>query len=425
MTNGSLNQDAWVELFSKHDIVKKIDVNGIFTITANQIKVLREPRLMTKFDHAYHLPHIFKDNQISILPLTRGTYALGRFDIFHSIEPSDDVRLKNLTFTSHFETLNFDNITSETTAISCAYVSKILEDFLGEEITPTISGRMSSDSFQFEITTAGNIKKPISIDRAQIEIDAGYESSNSFALIEAKNHFSDDFVIRQLYYPYRKWQATIKKRIRNLFLTYSNGIFELREYDFLRLNDYNSIHLVQCKKYAICNFKINIESIQNLIKRIHIENEPEGIPFPQADSFDRVINLCELLASKENLSKAEITENYGFDKRQTDYYTNACKYLGLAEAQDQGFTLTSKAKEIFRQHIQLRRKFFIEQLLKRRVFKEALALYFRQAAMPTNVQLVTIMRNARLPNINSEETLERRASTVRAWIDWVVSQMEE
>lgn len=424
MTSTSLNQDAWVQLFEKHDIVQKVNSVGKITITANQIKAFREPRLMTKFDHAYHLPPIFKDNNISILPLTRGTYALGRFEIFHTSEINTDP-LKNLTFTSHFETLDFDNITSETTAISCAYVSKILEDFLGEEITPTVSGRMSSDRFQFEITATGGIKKTIDVDRAQIEIDAGYESAQSFSLLEAKNHFSDDFVIRQLYYPYRKWQAAITKRVRNLFLTYSNGVFELREYEFLRLNDYNSIQLVQCKKYAICNFQINVQSIQDMLNRAQPETEPAGIPFPQADSFDRVINLCELLASEEILTKTEITENYGFDSRQTDYYLNACKYLGLADADEHGFVLTAKAKEIFTQHIQLRRKFFIEQLLKRRVFKEALALYFQRVAMPTTDQLVNIMRDAQLPNVQSESTFRRRASTVRAWIDWIVAQIED
>ncbi len=424
MASTNLNQDAWLQLFEEHDIVQKIEATGSFTITANQIKAFREPRLMTKFDHAYHLPPIFKDNNISILPLTRGTYGLGRFEIFHTSE-INTAPLENLTFTSHFETLNFDNITSEATAISCAYVSKILEDFLGEEITPTVSGRMSSDCFQFEITTAGGIKKPINVDRAQIEIDAGYESTQSFTLLEAKNHFSDDFVIRQLYYPYRKWQAAITKRVRNLFLTYSNGVFELREYEFLRLNDYNSIQLVQCKKYAICNLQINVQSIQEMLNRAQPEAEPAGIPFPQADSFDRVINLCELLASEEVLTKAEITENYGFDSRQTDYYSNACKYLGLANGGEHGFVLTTKAKEIFKQHIQLRRKFFIEQLLKRRVFKEALALYFQQAETPSNNQLVTIMQNAQLQHIHSEITFRRRAFTVKAWIDWVVAQIAD
>lgn len=424
MTSTSLNQDAWLQLFEKHGIVQSVDSTGIFTITANQIRAFREPRLMTKFDHSYQLPSVFKDNDMSILPLTRGTYALGRFEIFHTLEPSTD-HLRNLTFTSHFETLNFDNITSETTAISCAYVSKILEDFLGEEITPTVSGRMSSDRFQFEITAAGNIKKTLTVDRAQIEIDAGYESTQSFTLLEAKNHFSDDFVIRQLYYPYRKWQTAITKQIRNLFLTYSNGVFELREYEFLRLNDYNSIQLVQCKKYAICNFQINVQSIQEMLNRIQPEIEPDGIPFPQADSFDRVINLCELLASEEVLTSAEITENYGFDKRQTGYYTNACKYLGLVVASQSGFILTARAKEIFKQHIQLRRKFFIEQMLKRWVFNKALALYFQQAAMPSSEQLVTIMRNAQLQNVQSDTTFKRRSSTVRAWIDWVVAQIEE
>ncbi len=423
MTKISLNQNAWLQIFDAHSVIKNIDTTGSFTITADQIKKFREPRLMTKFDHAYHLPPIFKENNISILPLTRGTYALGRFEIFHKSEINNEP-IKNLTFISHFETLNFDNITSEATAINCAYVSKILEDFLGEEITPTVSGRMSSDCFQFEINTTESIKKKININRAQIEIDAGYESTESFTLLEAKNYFSDDFVIRQLYYPYRKWQAIVTKRVRNLFLTYSNGIFELREYDFLHLNDYNSIQLVQCKRYSICNFQINIQSIQEIINRVQLEAEPVNVPFPQADSFDRVINLCELLASEEILTKTNITENYGFDKRQTDYYINACKYLGLAEAQEHGFILTKKAKEVFTKNIQLRRKFFIEQMLGRKVFKEALSLYFQQVAMPTNNQLVEIMRNAKLPDINSEVTFRRRASTVRAWIDWIVAKIE-
>jgi hypothetical protein len=424
MTSTSPNQEAWVKLFEKHRIVEHVDETGSFTITADQIKTFREPRLMTKFDHAYHLPPIFLHHNISILPLTRGTYALGRFDIFHTSE-INKAPLKNMTLTSHFETLDFDHITSESTAISCAYVSGILESFLGEDITPTISGRMSSDRFRFEIASAGNITRQIDVDRAQIEIDAGFESKESFNLIEAKNHFSDDFVIRQLYYPYRKWQAAIQKPVRNIFLTYSNGVFELREYIFLRLHDYNSIKLVQCQKYAICNFQINIQSIQDMLNRAKPENEPVGIPFPQADSFDRVINLCELLASEECLSKAAITENYGFNKRQTDYYTNACQYLGLADAQAQGFVLTPKAREIFQQHIQWRRKFFIEQLLKRRVFKEALALYFDQVALPSGDQLVAIMRQAQLPGIHSEITLGRRASTVRAWIDWIAAQIED
>ena len=62
MTNTSLNQEAWVKLFDKHKIVEKINKDGRFTITADQIKESREPRLMTKFDHKYQLPPVFTEN---------------------------------------------------------------------------------------------------------------------------------------------------------------------------------------------------------------------------------------------------------------------------------------------------------------------------------------------------------------------------
>lgn len=57
--------------------------------------------------------------------------------------------------------------------------------------------------------------------------------------------------------------------------------------------------------------------------------EEPKLPFPQADSFERVINLCELLKQKGFISKNDITQNYDFDYRQTNYYSSAARYLGL------------------------------------------------------------------------------------------------
>ena len=424
MNNKNLNQQNWLKLFEKHRILASLNSAPFFLITAENIKEFREPRLMTKFDHEYLLPNIFKENDLAILPLTRGSYAIGRFKIFHTLE-MERIEVESLSLTSNFESLNFDKITSESTAISCAYVSKILEDFLGEEITPTISGRMSSDRFEFKILNSHNSKVSLKVDRAQIEIDAGFESQESLTLIEAKNHFSDDLLIRQLYYPYRKWKGLIRKPIRNLFLTYSDGIYEIREYIFLQSNNYNSINLIKHKKYAICDFQINTLSLRKMLSEVTAESEPFNVPFPQADSFDRVINLCELINNDGILTKSEITENYGFTSRQTDYYLSACKYLDLVEPSKDGFILTKKVQDIFKQHIQLRRKFFIEQIIKRRVFKTALDLYLSQASMPSNNQLLTIMQNFELRNINSYITRKRRASTVRSWIDWIVAQIEE
>lgn len=70
-----LNDTAWENLFDKYHILAEIERNGQFTISANQIKEFREPRLMTKFDHKVNLPTIFAENQLAILPVTRGDYG--------------------------------------------------------------------------------------------------------------------------------------------------------------------------------------------------------------------------------------------------------------------------------------------------------------------------------------------------------------
>ena len=42
----------------------------------------------------------------------------------------------------------------------------------------------------------------IKVNNSQIEIDGGYEGAESLTIIEAKNNIADDFIVRQLYYPY-------------------------------------------------------------------------------------------------------------------------------------------------------------------------------------------------------------------------------
>lgn len=79
------NDIAWDKLFKKYNIIYNIRQNGFFTISANQIKEFREPRLMTKFDHKVNLPNIFIENDLSILPISRGEYIISTFDAYYKI----------------------------------------------------------------------------------------------------------------------------------------------------------------------------------------------------------------------------------------------------------------------------------------------------------------------------------------------------
>jgi len=407
----SKNDIAWEQIFEKYKILEKVLSDGHTKISATEINKFREARLMTKFDHKSQLPKLFAENKLSILPTSRGDYVIGTFETFYNFN-TDDVEISPIEFPTFLESLDYRDITSEATAINCAFVSKILHDFIGEEhLFPTVSGRMSSSSFDFNINSSKGLFK-VNVGNSQIEIDGGYEGDNSLTLIEAKNYISDDFLVRQLYYPFKLWSNKIQKRVRPIFLIYTNGIFHLREYMFTNIDHYNSLVLIKHKKYAVQEGSFNLEVLDNILDKTKTVKEPE-IPFPQANSFDRIINLCELLHQKEFISKEEITQNYDFDERQTDYYSNAGKYLDLIDiGRDPsggqiGCFLTREAKRIFSLNLIDRQKEFVKLIISHTAFKQTLKLYLNNGEVPTKEAIVEIMKSSKLYNVNSNSTYFR------------------
>lgn len=425
----SKNDLAWEKIFEKHKILDKILKDGHIEITATKINEFREARLMTKFDHKSQLPKLFADNKLSILPTSRGGYVIGEFETFCDFN-TDEIEVSPIEFPTFLESLDYRDITSEATAINCAFVSKILHNFTEEEnLLPTVSGRMSSSSFNFGINSPKGLFNVI-VGNSQVEIDGGYEGDNSLNLIEAKNYISDDFLVRQLYYPFKLWSGKIQKQVRPIFLTYSNGVFHLREYAFSNVNHYNSLVLVRHRKYVVQEGSFNLEALAQIIDTTKAVKEPE-IPFPQADSFERVINLCELLKQKEFISKEDITQNYDFDGRQTDYYSNAGKYLGLIDigrdplTGQTGCFLTTKGKQVFNLNLIDRQKEFVRLIVSHKAFKETLKLYLDNGEMPEKGIIVEIMKRCKLYNISSDSTYFRRASTIIGWTNWIINQTEE
>jgi hypothetical protein len=82
------NDIAWEALFEKYSILEKINEIGYFEIESNSINEFRESRLMAKFDHYHTLPKIFKQHKLSILPISRNKYIIGRFDTYLNVSPA-------------------------------------------------------------------------------------------------------------------------------------------------------------------------------------------------------------------------------------------------------------------------------------------------------------------------------------------------
>ena len=424
----SLNDIAWELLFDKHDILKHIDETGQFQISARQIKEVREPRLMAKFDHTINLPQIFSKNGLSILPITRGDYVISHFDAYHKFE-RDNVPVIRVSLPTYIQSLDSNNVPSETIALNCAVAAGIISDFLGdEEIVSTVSGRMGSGVFNFNINNLKS-KSPccVTVNNSQIEIDAAYEGIRSLSLFEAKRDLSEDFLVRQLYYPYRVWQSRITKLVRPLFLVYSNSIYHIYEYEFQEPGNYSSIALVQQRNYAVEDTTITAGDIQQVLYSIPRETEPK-IPFPQANTFERVINICELLIDQD-LNRNEVTERYAFDERQTNYYTDAARYLGLIDKDKESsiplYRLSNKGRKILNMGYKQRQLAFCACILAHDAFSDTLKKYFETGVMPQKNVIIRIMEKSNLYNVNSDSTYERRSSTIKGWVNWIVGLISE
>ncbi|MCI9061502.1 MULTISPECIES: type II restriction enzyme [Romboutsia] len=417
------NDTAWEQIFKKYNVLEILNNEGYFIITASQIGEFREARLMAKFDHKSQLPEIFKEYSLSILPITRGNYIISQFEAYKSFEEIN-TEITKVTFPDHIESIDYESITSESMAINCAYVSGIIADFMEDEkILPVVSGRMSSLEFEFSINhNKQDTKLPIKVSNSQIEIDGGYEGIETLALIEAKNSISDDFLIRQLYYPYRLWSNKVSKKVKPIFMTYSNDIFSFYEYDFKELENYNSLVLVKQKNYIIDHEDIALGDILSILEKVDIIKEPK-IPFPQADNFKRVINLCELLLN-DDMKKEDIVSKYDFDPRQADYYTNAGIYLGLINKKSNSqlmYSLSSKGKKIIRQKHRDRQLSLAKLILEHEIFNKSFKLYLKKGESPNKKEITNLMKESYIHNVKSDITLMRRSSTVISWTNWILS----
>ena len=417
-----MKNEFWEQIFTKYNILEQIEKNGRYEITSSAINEFKEARLMTKFDNASQLPDIFAENDLSILPISRGSYIISPMEIFSKFpEIKHNEEICYVRFPEHIQSLSSKNITSEALALNCAYISGIFNDFIeDEDLVPTINGRMSSSLFDFNVKNSKSSQlMPISVKNAQIEIDAGYEGIETLSLIEAKNHFADDFVIRQLYYPMRLWQSNVSKAIKTIFMVHTNDIFYLYEYKFNDFYNYNSLELSKFKRYSFEKIDIELEDIEKVLYKISEIKEPE-IPFPQADSFERVINLCELLKNKP-LTKTDITLEYGFDKRQTDYYINAAKYLDLVDEKNGDVFLSTEGNRIINLSHRQKQLSFVEKILSHSIFKFILQKQLKTGITLSNTEIIEIMKHYSLYNLKSESTIKRRSSTISSWIDWILS----
>lgn len=433
----TLLDTAWMKVFSECCVPTEIAQKGFYDITSDRLKKIAnyEPRLLAKCDHQSDLAQPFKDNGYALLALSRKLYRIAPFQLFHHLESFSDnmTDLCYLPVPAEMQILNTYRHRSESLMIAACYAAGVFSDFLKTEgkILPSISGRLVSPEFAFSVNSK-NQKQNLNIATSgvQIEIDAGFETATELALIEAKNSYCDDFNLRQLYYPFRFFHGSTKKKIAPVFMRISNDIISLWKYEYIVPFHMNSLQCVGKKRYILEEFRLTLDDIQKVVEHTHAipfsKESFYGAPFPQADNFDRVISFCENIMEQAGKTEEDVIEWYGFVARQSGYYFNSARFLGLMKKEKGCFYLTEKGIEIMRLPYKKRQIKFIECIMRCLVFKKVFQAYLQTGGDLSLEQINLIMQSD--PGITAEysgDTPKRRASSIRGWIKWVFEQRTE
>ncbi len=403
---------ATFELWEKIFKAKAFDVTqDLHFITSKEIKAIigKGPRLLAKMDSTSDVPPIFKQHGYFLLSVSRRKYAIVRGNGFHRLEA---IEAEPEEFTSRiaFNLTTADRGTGESQYIDYCANAGLIEHIMGDGLLyPCIRGREGSGLFSF---TVGAV--PIEVTAAQVEIDLGLEGKNKIVVFEAKSKVPEDFIIRQLYYPYRRFRGVSPdKTIVPIFFAYNdiNNTYNFWVYKFLDDTDYNSIQLVSKKSYKIVTAnEVAIEDLEpaddvmykNLI--------------PQANSLEKVMDLLFRI-NQGMTNAAAIAEHFGFDARQSSYYREAAEALGLVDVENGQYRLTKTGQHLLSLGAEERNITFSKIVSEFSLVRAALDVLKANGTLSQPDLEGLIRERSKL----ADSTVERRAHSLAAWLKWIAA----
>lgn len=251
------NNKSWEKIFKDYDILTHNFDNSPYILSAADIKKAcqnfketgaKEVRLLCKQDKREDRPQVFIDNNLFILPIENGVYAILRGEGYLNI-PEITSPIEHYQSQLDFKLDSSAVGDSEMQHLDLAYASSLIRTFTDDSsLLLTIRGRKYTPSFHFNVG-----KQTLNVQGVQTEVDAGYEGREQIVLVEAKNTAVSNTIIRQLYYPFRQWKSYTDKAVKLLFFDKDKktNVYNIWQYEFTDEEDYNSIRLVKSGRYII------------------------------------------------------------------------------------------------------------------------------------------------------------------------------
>lgn len=411
---------AWEKL-----VAERVDTRCDLVVIAKEdieSSTGNELRLMAKMDSSADVPAALRRHGYFVLPIKNGSYVLVRGNGFHVLENLPEPP------TIFRPQLDFELVTlsvgdSEMQHLDYCYNVGLFEKFAGViGLRQTIRGRKRMPAVEFSVGRLG----PISVQPGvQVEVDSGCEGRDDIVLIEAKGGEPTDFIVRQLFYPYRKWRHEIPhKRIRPWFFCSheiaGRRLYRFWEYAFEDDAQYQSLKLLRGEAFFVEPRRDRLTVAELLRTNEAQRSEARLWDVPQADSFGRVVEIPLLVAQGINAS-ARVAAHYGFAPRQSSYYRQAAEFLGLVllDRRTNVYQLTDLGHEYVSRGADERRELLAGLLARFPPMRATLELSAKSGERGIGRKEIAalIARHSAI----GKSTPARRASTLLAWLRWLRS----
>ena len=250
---------SWRKIFQDYGIENHSFAKEPFIITSKDINKScqnfttpggKESRILCKQDFRGKRPDIFVEMGLFILPIKNGVYALIEGEGYVDIP---EINSTPISYQSKLAFVPDTSLvgSSEMQHLDYAYATSLIRSFMNDDtLILTLRGRKFSTKGGLSFH-AGRHKHLMAVHSVQMEVDGGYEGEDILLLIEAKNSNSTNVMIRQLYYPFRQWQAHTEKPISLLFFEKRSDMYCFWRFKFDDVHDYNSIRFVDSMRYTI------------------------------------------------------------------------------------------------------------------------------------------------------------------------------
>src|SRR5699024_1109470 len=362
-----------------------------------------------------------------LLKISDTSYLIANVKIRESL-PSHPLKIHSVfnDEVNSLETLEYNEFLTTTDISLFLHHANIINDFFDET-----SNYLTQLKNNISISLSYNINIHDKVFRIKnLNVQSKYytvfENQSTITILVISKDFTSDFLITDLFYPYKYFLENYHKNVRLLFVQHLDSIFRLIEFKFNSQDNMNSLEYIKEKRYSLTETELSIDDVGNILQKVKVKTNDNqdntDVPFVQANSFDKIITMMEHLNKKpSDIYDLEMLLNVS--NRQVSYYYNAGRYVGLFKKNSLSnkYCLTETGEQLMLSNYRNRQLSFISLILEHKIFNDLFHKIFN-GTFPSKTDVLNLMKKYNV--CNSTDTTSRRAESVLAWIKWVLQVVD-